>query len=455
VKATAKTTEAKKELAGSAPKKPEEPTTATAKKEESAAKKEPEPKKKEEPAKKKEEVKADASKKNEKSDVPKIVLTEDKKKEEAGKAAPKIVEQTTQQSLPPNAAPDPVTKTGNTLDPTQGASTKELKPPSSRQKPDGSPGRKDATSGVAPIEKKKEVDVNPYLAMVDIDDLLTDDKHKYETIRNLTNTMLRYHAHFKTWYKKFSPLAEHDTEDTISFALDLGTMWKFIKETKIGNHRLTLAAFNRCFLQSTKNEFDTSLNIVELKRELKYEKHQLTQQQAQQGNHDNAGSGSLVLDAVQPGIRLPKIDWDRYADDAQDKPLPNHMFIPTLGYKEVHDDKRVVFFRQFVDSIVRMAYLKYEVSNMSDLPKYLERLLVQRIVPFFEGKKKAMSHASNDDEMILNKYLPLVARHSEALKRLFLQACINRQTEQYGMKDYTLSFKSLIDLLSVCAIAFQ
>ena len=52
----------------------------------------------------------------------------------------------------------------------------------------------------------------------------------------------------------------------------------------------------------------------------------------------------------------------------------------------VHDDTRILLFRHFVDALVRVAYLKYGGSK--NFSRNVERVFVNRIISFFEGKRK-------------------------------------------------------------------
>lgn len=49
-----------------------------------------------------------------------------------------------------------------------------------------------------------------------------------------------------------------------AFSMDLQNFWKLMKETKILNAEVTLAAINRLFYQGPKNKFSISTNERDL-----------------------------------------------------------------------------------------------------------------------------------------------------------------------------------------------
>mgnify|MGYP000877970397 FL=1 len=62
----------------------------------------------------------------------------------------------------------------------------------------------------------------------------------------------------------------------------------------------------------------------------------------------------------------------------------------------VHDEKRILLFRHFVDALVRVAYIKYGGSR--SFVKNVEKLFVNRIISSFEGKRKRS--ISQEEEVI-------------------------------------------------------
>lgn len=52
------------------------------------------------------------------------------------------------------------------------------------------------------------------------------------------------------------------------------------------------------------------------------------------------------------------------------------------GVNDVHDGKRVVLYRHFVELIVRTALLKY--GNINELNRSIEKLIEQKLVPMVD-----------------------------------------------------------------------
>lgn len=53
--------------------------------------------------------------------------------------------------------------------------------------------------------------------------------------------------------------------------------------------------------------------------------------------------------------------------------------------EDIHDPKRCVLFRHFIELIVRLSYLKY--GNLTDLHRAIERVILHKLTPYYERKK--------------------------------------------------------------------
>ena len=68
------------------------------------------------------------------------------------------------------------------------------------------------------------------------------------------NLLLRYHSHLIKWYR-FYWAKQHDDQEE-SFALTMRMFWKLLRDCRILSSKITIATFNRVFLQGKKNVFE-------------------------------------------------------------------------------------------------------------------------------------------------------------------------------------------------------
>lgn len=69
----------------------------------------------------------------------------------------------------------------------------------------------------------------------------------------------------KKWYRLYSSKQHDDMEE--SFALTMKMFWKMLRDCRILSSKITIASFNRIFLQGRKNlfELNSSLEVMSIK----------------------------------------------------------------------------------------------------------------------------------------------------------------------------------------------
>ena len=83
--------------------------------------------------------------------------------------------------------------------------------------------------------------------------------------------LLRHNPLLKRCYKYYSEHLsdkELDNRFEISFAMNLGKFWKFLKDVKVSNSKTTIAAVQRQLLQGIKNNFELEMNKPLLKKKI-------------------------------------------------------------------------------------------------------------------------------------------------------------------------------------------
>ena len=84
--------------------------------------------------------------------------------------------------------------------------------------------------------------------------------------------LLRHNPSLKKYYKFYSDtkLSDNNINNEYIFAMNFKKFWKFLKEIKVTNSKVTIAAIHRLFLQGNKNNYDliNDLQITKKKIEI-------------------------------------------------------------------------------------------------------------------------------------------------------------------------------------------
>jgi len=227
-------------------------------------------------------------------------------------------------------------------------------------------GKRQATTTTEKAGEKKEISVitneiqsNPYDTLLDIFDLFAEEDidttiHEIQEVKNL---LLRYHSNMKLWYRNYAAKQQINSEE--SFALTSRMFWKMLRDAKVLSPKITIAAFNRLFMQGAKNNFSLHTTKLTLKKHLFIAKRDFIESLSE-SERENI---NIDIDSVSEE-ELFQID----------------------NKTDVHDENKILFFRHFVDGLVRVAYLKY--GGFPDFAKKIEEVLL-KIQNAQEKRKKA------------------------------------------------------------------
>ena len=113
-----------------------------------------------------------------------------------------------------------------------------------------------------------EVDNNPYDAMLDISDLFTDEDEEqaYIQIKEVKNLLLRYNSGLKQLYRFYTGKQLTNSEE--SFSLTMKMFWKMLRDAKVLSPKVTIASFDRLFVQGAKNTFTLQTTQQALRKNL-------------------------------------------------------------------------------------------------------------------------------------------------------------------------------------------
>jgi len=238
----------------------------------------------------------------------------------------------------------------------------------------------------------------------------------------------------KQWYKLYVSKQHEDMEE--SFALTNKNFWKLLKDSQILSPKITIAAFNRLYLQGAKNQFEIKANMETLKFKLDKEKKDYWGEQSSRGMNEDVLLREFTLD-------------NHMRNDSEDTPEKENGEINLLNYLsntiDAHDENRVILFRHFADALVRVAYLKYGGSK--ELHHNLEKVLSKKIQQNIENKRK-LKGSQLEDEQVLYKIKPMFEKYRPQLKEWFKKFPNKSQTFLFDYFDYTVSVKGLLELLT-------
>ena len=149
--------------------------------------------------------------------------------------------------------------------------------------------------------------------------------------------------------------------------------------------RVTLSLINRLLYQGLKNRYELKVPIEELKMKL-----------------------NLLKEASDNNLFLTLDTNELFIGDfankcKQNEPIDNNNFNSTrenysfskkhiMKNINIHDGNRVILYRNFVEIIVRIAYLKY--GELNELHRSVEKLIIQKCEPVIEMKKKKIKDSS-------------------------------------------------------------
>jgi len=268
------------------------------------------------------------------------------------------------------------------------------------------------------LPKPEEIELNPYDNMLEISDLFVEEDFDQVSgeILEVKNLLLRHHANLKLWYRNYSLKQQTNVEE--SFALTSKMFWKMLRDTKVLSPKVTIAAFNRLFLQGAKNDFALQTSQNNLRKKLYLAKRDYI---------------DTLPESEQAGLELEAIQEEE-------------LFVSDTKL-DVHDENRVIFFRHFVDGLVRVAYLKY--GGFPNFAKKIEQVL-NKIKSSLENKKKPKSQV--EEEHILVRVRGMTEQLKDRLKEIFHSFPTKEQLLLFNSLDYTMTVKNIVDIFEECGI---
>lgn len=277
--------------------------------------------------------------------------------------------------------------------------------------------------------------------------------------------LLRHNPTLKKIYKFYanSKYIQKDNSESSDneniLGLTLAKFWILLKDLKILSPKMTIPSINRIFYQGAKNKYEIKSSIDELKQKISILKTI---------SENNSEFPTLDTNELFIYDYCQKQKENKESDSPQKLNSSENNYYNTSQIKSninIHDGGRVLLYRHFVEMIVRIAFLR--CSEVNELHRDIENLIIQKLEPLIELKKKKNKDASFHSTVF--KILLLIVYSSIKTKehigkmiainqfkelkadvyRIFHEKIAKRQNFLYGVQDETILLKSFIGLLNV------
>mmetsp|Transcript_8362 Transcript_8362/g.8280 ORF Transcript_8362/g.8280 Transcript_8362/m.8280 type:complete len:631 (-) Transcript_8362:22-1914(-) len=289
---------------------------------------------------------------------------------------------------------------------------------------------------------KRHVEANPFKNLLDITDITIFEEDEEKAEKEIQNLLLKHNSNMMMWYRRYSTQQESKEKEE-SFTMVMKQFWRFLRDSRIISYKTPIAHVNRLFVQGSKNSFKIAGSNVEAGTTVEQ-------------SYINKSSRPFTP-AVPPNLDISNIvsqaDPETLSDEEE--------ALIELELDDVHSTDRPILIRQFMEALVRVAFLKYSNGgklhlenakiNIKEGQVYVERpqsqigcalykLFSERLEPFAGNKTCKTIEEDIDIEEGLS------AIQSNVAEELFLRYA---KTDKglISRKDITIEIKSLVQML--------
>lgn len=348
----------------------------------------------------------------------------------------------------------------------------------------------------------KESEPNPFSSLLDITDILENEPELEKSLVEVQNVLLRYISDLKMLYKVYSgnkeaidrlnesnmfgmkTTGEEDSFKTlkevhktpsmnkggkmgenkepkesnkiesiiteglninadIGYAMEMKDVWKMLRDTSLLTPEFTLADFNRLYYKGPRNYNEIFAIPDDLGEDLVFDylfsstsaaKDGFMQKYYKNGKYEN-------------NINVSKINKFTFK-------IKGRIF-----EFDIHSKRNVVLMRQFYESVVRIAYLRFQNSN-EQLSKKVKDLLENYLKPNpkFKIGKKNLTNTNKESSSVNSSLMEPVYKNLETVLDMIISS---REAELLGLfkqivkksklhiikNDLTLTYRSFYDLI--------
>jgi len=304
------------------------------------------------------------------------------------------------------------------------------------------------TTVISTQRARKDVENNPMITLLDLNDLLLLDNKAKETREEICKLILRKVTDLKKWYKLYSRNYEViDYEE--GFAMTLYQLWRFFRDCQLINQKCTIAKFDRAYFQSKKSHFNIWITPTHLTKNEKI----IEGLSSMPEKSDSPFNGGKEI-KVDP---IPSKVEDFSAEDNSNKiaeflsSSDEEVILTELEPEpeDIHNPKYPILQRQFYEGIVRMAYVYYSESNQySNLYEKVNALFNDKLTPH-AGKKLVKTE---EEEKSFKLCYSIAQQNSKELKRIFSSFQIQQKNRIFNKEDSTILGSDFIKILKLANV---
>lgn len=235
---------------------------------------------------------------------------------------------------------------------------------------------------------------NPYLQLIDLQDIVSEDQMG-RVMHQLCEVMLRYHSQMKQWYTICA--AESTQEYEEGFFMDLGGLTKFIYDNRLLNGKANLPNFCRLLARYGGKEFELYFEQSKVEVEVELMK-------------------KYDFESTEIENELSRFDDKSYVEKKIEGLLLEDFNHQKKRRLQQYSPQKVLLFRSFVNSLVRLVYLK--TGSIFKLASHVDRIFSKRIAPLMEGEIKPKKIVS-EEHSIISKSKAVLEKYLENLEMIY------------------------------------
>lgn len=287
--------------------------------------------------------------------------------------------------------------------------------------------------------KAKEIEQNPFVSLLDLSDLINLEENPKKAEKEVQKLMLKYNSEMKSWYNTYSSNFEYKEKEE-AFTMTSRQFWRFLRDCKVVSHKVTISSVNRLFLQGKKNNFKLDANIVEPQAV------------------DN--SISKLSRPHTPTLNLDISNIPQEYEELESSDEENGLM--DLDLEDLHNSERPILMRQFMEGLVRVAFLKYGNGYIQGLPNervpgaedevYIEKpksilgisiykLFQERLLPY--GAKRTCK--TPEEEVAYDQGLEIIQR--SVAEDIFTRYCRRNRGYYNGKKDQVMEIRDFMRIM--------
>lgn len=285
---------------------------------------------------------------------------------------------------------------------------------------------------------RREVEANPFKSLIDISDLTEFEEDELKSEKEVLNILLSHYSAMKLWYGLYTH-SQEEREET--FTMVSKQFWRLLRDCKVLSYKVPIAHANRLFLQGSKNRFTI------------------------QGPPEERVNLGQSYSKTSTQHFSPHLDLSGISEHEVPEEPPsegeNEQLIE-LDLDDVHSATRPLLLRQFIEGLVRVAFLKFANGGKLSLDNerlggvegdvYIEKPKTQLGIAVYNlfavhllPNVTAQNASPSEEALQLENNVQFL--NSAAIEELFVKYAKNDRGFINNRKDLTIEVGGLLCLL--------